>query len=294
MIRAVDSSASRPGQSQIAQAARDGLGMWCGYLAVLSNVGLYAPWDDASIARVKALPARPIMFASGRDDPVAIRNRAAALGVLVGLDVESGIRGDGDWVQGWLDAAGAGLYGALSVHWHPGGRRAAFNIVADYPGQDPGRIWPPGIPRPDGDGPLGWQWQGTHDAWGCSVDALWLDDRFAGGGDVAQLDDIQASVNDQWAMAVDGVGSNTGRVPLIATANAKLDAVLAALGVEKAAIAALGTPVIDEAALIAALLAGLTPHLQVIDEAALLAHIDTLPPATAAAVRAGFAKALAG
>ncbi len=56
----------------------------------------------------------------------------------------------------------------------------------------------------------------------------------------------------------------------------------------------LPVPGIDAAALIAALLAGLVPHLQVIDEAALLAHLDTLPPTTAAAVKAGFAKALAG
>ncbi len=64
--------------------------------------------------------------------------------------------------------------------------------------------------------------------------------------------------------------------------------------VHGAADGGLPVPGVDEAALIAALLAGLVPHLQVIDEAALLAHLDTLPPATAAAVKAGFAKALAG
>ncbi len=179
MIFAVDSSASRPDSGQVALAKSQGLSMWCGYLEVLSNVGLYAPWDDASIIRVRdGLPAKPIMFVSGWDDPVAVRNRAAALGVLACLDVENGIRGDGDWVQDWLNRSGAGLYGNLSVHWHAGGRVAAFNIVSDYPGYNPNAIWPPGIPRPDGTGPLGWQWMGTHTLWGHSVDSLWLDDRF--------------------------------------------------------------------------------------------------------------------
>ena len=46
------------------------------------------------------------------------------------LDVEGGIRADGAWVQPWLDASGAGLYGNAPVF---SGRRAAFYETASDP-----------------------------------------------------------------------------------------------------------------------------------------------------------------
>ena len=95
------------------------------------------------------------------------------------LDVETGIRPDGAWVQGWLDAAGAGLYGLASVHH---GRRAAFHVVARYPGGDPAASWD-SVAGPRPDAPCGWQWQGSHPEFGRQVDRGSYDDWFLTGGD---------------------------------------------------------------------------------------------------------------
>ncbi len=73
-----------------------------------------------------------------------------------------------------------------------------------------------------------------------------------GGANMAQLDDVQNSVNDQWSMAVDGRGSNTGRVPIVVALNSKLDLVLGALGVEKAAIDAAVADLVAEAVAVTA------------------------------------------
>jgi peptidoglycan hydrolase-like protein with peptidoglycan-binding domain len=80
-------------------------------------------------------------------------------------------------VQDWLTKSGAGLYGNAPV-FH--GRRAAFYVLADYPGSDPHATWSPHVQRPNG--PCGWQWEGTHTEFGCSVDRGWYDDWFAVGG----------------------------------------------------------------------------------------------------------------
>jgi hypothetical protein len=115
------------------------------------------------------------MFVSGNDAPAALKALAAKLNVRICLDVEGGIRGDGPWVQGWLDASGAGLYGNSGVH---SGRRAPFYILAAYPGSsDPAGTWWNQTPAPPG--PCGWQWVGTHTEFGVGVDRGDYDDWFS-------------------------------------------------------------------------------------------------------------------
>jgi hypothetical protein len=118
----------------------------------------------------------PIAFSSGWDDPSACKALAASWGVRLCLDVEPGIRGNGAWVQPWLDASGAGLYSFADAF---PGRRAAFAILADRSRTppDPNATWPAWHPQPSM--PCGWQWQGTHNEFGVTVDRLWLDDWFA-------------------------------------------------------------------------------------------------------------------
>jgi hypothetical protein len=155
-----------------------GVGGWWGYLGVRprAQLGLAVLWErwQFDVARLVG-GADPVGFCSGWDDPVALRQLAAAWRVRPGLDVEDGIRPDGPWVQGWLDAAGAGLYGLASVHR---GRRAAFHVVARYPGAAAApATWDPlAGPRPPT--PCGWQSQGTHTEFGRSVDSGWYDDWF--------------------------------------------------------------------------------------------------------------------
>jgi len=107
---------------------------------------------------------------------VECKNLAAQWGVFLCLDVESSIRGDGDWVQGWLNTSGAGLYGNAPVF---NGRTAQFFVLAAYPGYDPKSTWNgphPGVPT-------GWQFADGPPEFGCSVDRTWFDDWFATGGD---------------------------------------------------------------------------------------------------------------
>jgi len=176
VIAGLDSSWNRPTSAQLTQAKAHGVGMWSGYLATRPGVNLAAPWSEQDFARVKAAGLSTIAFCSGKDDPLACKNRAAAWGVRLCLDVESGIRGDGPWVQDWLTRSGAGLYGNAPVFRR--GRRAAFYVLAAYQ-SDPHATWSPHVPRPNG--PCGWQWQGTHSEFGCSVDRGWYDDWFARG-----------------------------------------------------------------------------------------------------------------
>src|SRR5215469_6513744 len=116
MIAGLDSSISRPTSGIIAQAYAIGVRLWSGYLATRSAVGLESPWDLASFDIARLLGSTPIAFCSGWDDPAALRTMAAAWNVRLCLDVESGIRPDGAWVEGFLETSGAGLYGGLSVH----------------------------------------------------------------------------------------------------------------------------------------------------------------------------------
>jgi len=183
MIAGFDSSIDRPTPAIAAAARAAGVRLWIGYLATKPDVGLLSPWDQASFEAARLVGGQPVAMCSGWDDPIAVRQLAAEWNVRPCLDCEDGIRGDGPWVQGWLDAAGAGLYGNSSVHFHTGGRRAAFNIVASYPCVPPEccaqrASWPPWLPLPDGGGPLGWQQCGTHTEFGLSVDSGVYDDWF--------------------------------------------------------------------------------------------------------------------
>lgn len=175
MIAGLDSSFAKPTPAQLQQAKAHGVRMWSGYLTTKPGVNIAAPWSQQDFDRVKAAGLSSIAFCSGKDDPVACKNRAAAWGVRLCLDVESGIRSDGPWVQDWLTKSGAGLYGGGPVFR---GRRAAFYVLAAYQ-SDPRATWSTRVPRPNG--PCGWQWQGTHTEFGCTVDRGWYDDWFAGG-----------------------------------------------------------------------------------------------------------------
>jgi hypothetical protein len=148
--------------------------VWSGYLATKPHVGLAAPWPKADFDRVKAAGLSSIGYCSGQDDPAACKRLAAQWGIKLCLDVESGIRSDGPWVQPWLNQSGAGLYGNAPVF---SGRRAAFYVLAAYKNADPGKTWDPRGNKPSG--PCGWQWQNTHTEFGCSVDRGWFDDWFA-------------------------------------------------------------------------------------------------------------------
>jgi hypothetical protein len=180
MIAGLDSSFDVPSAAQLTKAKQHGVRMWSGYLATKPGVGFAHRWKKAEFARIKAAGMTAIGFCSGHDDPVACRELAAEWGVLLCLDVERGIRSDGPWVRSWLQRSGAGLYGNAPVFAN---RQAAFYVLAAYPGPDPSRTWTtdPHHPRPHG--PCGWQWQGTHDEFGCSVDRGWYDDWFVGCAD---------------------------------------------------------------------------------------------------------------
>jgi len=155
--------------------------MWSGYLTTKLHVNIASPWRKEDYDRVKAAGLPSLAFCSGLDDPAACKQKAADWGVKLCLDVESGIRGDGPWVQPWLDASGAGLYGNAPVFAH---RRAPFYVLAWYLNHNPNATWvsDPRYPRPHG--PCGWQWQGTHSEFGCSVDRGWYDPWFTGTPEV--------------------------------------------------------------------------------------------------------------
>lgn len=194
MIGGLDSSFDAPSAAQADQARVAGVGLWNGYLATRPGVGLAAPWTELAFANARRCGGTPIAFCSGWDDPVAVRAQAAAWNVRACLDDEPGIRGDGYDRQAWCDAAGAGIYGLRAVH----GVRAAFHVIARYPGFDPGASWDG--TRPADGAPCGWQWQGTHTEFGRSVDRGWYDDWF-GGDTVASFparDQAQAFVDEMY------------------------------------------------------------------------------------------------
>lgn len=194
MIAALDSSYQLPDDAGLRQAKASGVGLWAGYLATRSGTNLAAPWPRSNFDRIKAAGLATLAFVSGWDDPVAVRTLAAAWGVRTGLDVEERIRGDGPWVQPFLDASGSGLYGAASVFT---GRAAPFGILAGYYGYDPMATWRGPAPSV----PHGWQWLGTHTEFGVSVDRSWLDNWFAApaqGGLLMALTDVQQQQVYDW------------------------------------------------------------------------------------------------
>src|SRR5215472_16281239 len=293
MIAGLDSSTARPTPDIITQAYAAGVRLWSGYLATRPAVGLESPWDLASFDVARLLGSTPIGFCSGWDDPAALRTMAAAWNVRLCLDVESGIRGDGPWVDGFLGTSGAGLYGGLSVH---AGRQAAFHILPDSPGFDPGMPWPSWLLRPAG--PVGWQWIGGHNEFGLDVDRGWYDDWFGGGRDdmstwIRNQDNGQVAVIDAAGVRFDPAEFNA-RVAYAAAANipayvnlptadfATAVAGLPDLKTQAAKIAALGAPSAD---FVNALAAALVPHLQVVNVPQLEADlVANLPAAEAAAV----------
>lgn len=190
MQAAVDSSLFVPSLQQAQAARAAGVRVWFGYLATVGGPGAFnleGPWPQQGFDTVRAAGLVPGAFCSGLDDPVRLAALARQWGIpLLLLDCEDGIRGDGAWVDPFLQAAGCGLYGLQPVHWH----RAPYRIVADYPGFDPGQPWPSVVAPAE---PHGWQWQGTHDEFGGPVDRSWLTDRF-GGEMILGPDDLQAIV----------------------------------------------------------------------------------------------------
>lgn len=192
MIAGLDSSFDRPTPAQVAAAYAAGVRVWGGYFGSADGLGLATRWSRADFEIVKAAGMTAIGFCSGWDDPNWIRNTAADWSILACVDVERGIRDDGPWAQGWLDASGAGLYGNCGVH---AGRRAAFHILAWYPGFDPGGTWyDVQCARPGG--PCAWQWQGGHSEFGIDVDSMWLDDSFGGHADMGLTPDEAQTLND--------------------------------------------------------------------------------------------------
>lgn len=176
MIAGIDSSAL-PTLAMALAAKAAGVQIWSGYLQTKPNMGLYSPWTKEAFDCARLCGATPIAYCSGWDDPVACKNLAIAWNVRLCLDVEGGIRGDGPWVQPWLTASGAGLYGNGPVHIN---RTAAFHILAAYPGFNPNATWSGSRPV----SPCAWQYQGTHSEFGVGVDRCWFDDWFSLGDDM--------------------------------------------------------------------------------------------------------------
>lgn len=258
MIAAQDSSYDAPTLAQAQAARAAGVRAWGGYLATRPNVGLAVPWSRAAFANVQQAGLRALAFCSGWDDPVALRQLAAQWNVLLLVDVEDAIRGDGPWVGPFLQASGAGLYGLLEVHRWP----APYRIVAEYPaGGCPGATWP-SSPAPQE--PHGWQCQGTHrdPVTGLSVDSMRLDDWFATGGTFMGLTDKQQQDMFTFVERVAtllGAGveeqdpADTGQwTPVQGPLTTWLPDQLAAL---QAAVGRLQQPTVDPAALAAALVA---------------------------------------
>jgi len=219
MIDGRDSSASRPTAAQARDAYVRGVRVWGGYLATRASVGLYSVWDRASFEVVQQAGMRAVGFCSGWDDAAAVAALGQSWDVLPCLDDEDGIRPRGRWEQSWLDVANGvtatGLYALatpldLPASNHHAGLAAPFHIAAWYPNAPTPATWPPGVPRPLA--PCGWQYLGTFDDHGVSVDALWLDDVLgpaptrppAGGNDMAAAHRPDDSGTDLFVVGADG------------------------------------------------------------------------------------------
>jgi len=227
-LRAGLDSAYPPTPAQIAQAKAAGYSAWLGYFAgpnILNGwadsdfqnvraggmeTGAYCSgWADpvAMKARATALGITGIL-----DDESGIRslsehavahggyalpisqNRLEARYMMHGgyarpvLEIKPGstIWTVSAWVQPWLDASGFGQYGNMPVF---AGVHASRYVFAAYPGVDPGATWPSYYPRPTS-GSCGWQFQGTTQLFGKSVDLSHFDDNFFGqiGADMAFIE----------------------------------------------------------------------------------------------------------
>lgn len=170
-------SAYPPNASQCAQAKAGGIAGWAGYFK-FGNDGILNGWALSDFQRVQQSGLRTLAYCSGWASPTVARSQSLTWDVEICLDVEGGIRGDGGWVQGWLDAAQSGLYGNWGCH---AGRAAAFHVLAAYPtsGDPSDASWWAQSPRPAG--LCGWQWAGSHSWAGITVDSSWFDDGIANG-----------------------------------------------------------------------------------------------------------------
>ena len=173
MIAALDSAAV-PNPTQIAAAKAAGYGAWLGYLASGPNEDILDPWPDSAFADVQAGGLLTGAYVSGLDDPAWLKDKAAALGILIFLDDENSVRRDGSWTDPFLTTSGAGIYGGSAVqtthltHGHPS------YIFSGYPGGTQSANWPPGVASPPQ--PKGWQYLGTQATpWGITVDYSNLD-----------------------------------------------------------------------------------------------------------------------
>ena len=146
---------------------RPGCAAGIGYLP---GPGIDSTWTETDFARIRAAGLGSIAYASGRADPLAQRALAKSWRVIGCLDVEASIRGDGPWVQPWLDASGFGIYHEA---YRDPPYRAPFHIIAEYVASDPGSSWPPGLPRPAG--PTGWQWMANVALYATNLDRCRFD-----------------------------------------------------------------------------------------------------------------------
>jgi hypothetical protein len=291
MIQGLD-SAGEPsaGQAQAAKAA--GYGVWSGYIGTRPNTGVRG-WSQQGFENARLCGSMPIGYCSGYDDPGAIRQLAISWKVRLCLDCENGIRGlhdpDPSWVQPFLDASGAGLYGGAQIHQQ--GFRAPFYVLGAYPGSgDPWNAsWIGPSPRPNA--PCGWQWAGSHGAFGVTVDATVFDDWF--GGDDMSVQDVRDALNEGTVGGTTGwAETNRNMASGVQTLFNLSQAVLQQLGVEKTEIdAILAQPAVDASALASALAAALGPNLHATVDvsalsagvaAAVLPHLPTMDAATLA------------
>src|SRR6267142_5618724 len=134
MIRALDSRA--PSNASIVTAKAAGVGAWWGYFQG-PNILTSHWWSDEDFKRVQSFGLATGAYCSGFALASEMHARAVRLGIPIALDVEGGIRGDGNWVDEWLATASAGLYGNFPFHHHS----AIFHIVAGYYGYDPVATW---------------------------------------------------------------------------------------------------------------------------------------------------------
>jgi hypothetical protein len=243
-------SAQPPTDAQVQQARAAGYGGWWGYIATRgqggSALGLLHVWTLADFERVRSINPRPVAFCSGWDDPAALRSLAAQWNVRLCLDVEDGIRGNGPWVDGFLAASGAGLYGTLPVMSHA----APFHIAALYPAAGcSGSTWPSPFPPA---GPVGWQCQGTHDEFGAQVDRGVYDDWFGG----LAMDEATFK---QWVRDVLNEGTGMGLASWAQTSQETLGVGQQNFNLGNEILAKVGTPAPVDVQALAAALAPLLP-----------------------------------
>jgi hypothetical protein len=160
MITVVDSW-WEPNAAQIVQAKGQSVDGWCGYF---DGPGIYHGWADATFQRILAAGLKTGAYCSYRADPLAMKARAAALGIPIFLDVERSVDGgDGPAVDPWLNASGAALYGngprygaGNPIQDHLSHGHAGY-ILSDGSLGNQNRSWPAQDPRPPQ--PCGWQYR---------------------------------------------------------------------------------------------------------------------------------------